>query len=84
MKDGATEEKSLGKDSLSKKADTKAGALFCPVCCVEYVEVEFDLEVDGEVLHSVKALRCPACEEERFTPEQYDSITKRISELYKP
>jgi YgiT-type zinc finger domain-containing protein len=46
---------------------------------VEYVEVEFDFEVDGVILHNVKALRCPACEEEVFTPEQYEAIRKRIS-----
>lgn len=56
----------------------RAGALLCPTCCVEYVEVEFDFEVDGAVLHNVKALRCPACEEEVFTPEQYEEIRKKI------
>jgi YgiT-type zinc finger domain-containing protein len=51
---------------------------------VEYVEVEFDFEFEGVVLHNVKALRCPACEEEVFTPEQYDAIRKRISDLTEP
>jgi hypothetical protein len=71
----------LEKNSQSKEAGTKAGALLCPVCCVEYVEVEFDLEVDGVVLRNVKALRCPACEEERFTPEQFEAVRKKISDL---
>jgi YgiT-type zinc finger domain-containing protein len=53
--------------------------LLCPTCCVEYVEVEFDLEVGGVILHNVSALRCPACEEEVFTPQQYEEIKKRIS-----
>jgi YgiT-type zinc finger domain-containing protein len=46
---------------------------------VEYVEVEFDLEVDGLILHNVKALRCPSCEEEAFTPEQCDAIRKVVN-----
>ena len=49
------------------------------MCCVEYVEVVFDCEVDGVLLRNVKALRCPACQEERFTPEQVEAIAKRIS-----
>jgi hypothetical protein len=28
-------------------------------------------------LHNVKALRCPACQEEVFTPEQIEAIRKR-------
>ena len=71
-------QKNLEKNSPNKPNGTKANALLCPTCCVEYVEVEFDLEVDGVVLHNVKALRCPACEEV-FTPEQYEAIRKRIS-----
>ena len=67
----------MEKNSPKKTACTKAGALLCPVCCVEYEEVEFDFEVDGVVLHNVKALRCPSCQEERFTPEQTEAITKR-------
>jgi len=57
----------------------KASALLCPTCCVEYVEVEFDFELEGVILQNVKGLRCPACEEEVFTPEQYEAIRKRIS-----
>lgn len=72
-------QRSLEKNSPNKPSGTKANALLCPVCCVEYVEVEFDFEVDGVVLHNVKALRCPVCEEEVFTPEQYEAIRKRIS-----
>jgi len=45
---------------------------------VEFVEVVFDFEVDGVVLHNVKALRCPACEEEVFTPEQQEVIREKI------
>ena len=73
-------QKSLEKNSPSKSKGTKAGALLCPSCCVEYVEVEFDLEVDGVILHNVKALRCPECEEELFTPEQHEAIKKKIDE----
>jgi YgiT-type zinc finger domain-containing protein len=51
---------------------------------VEYVEVEFDFEVEGAVLRNVKALRCPQCEEEVFTPEQIAAIRKRTSALDEP
>jgi len=56
---------------------TKANALLCPTCCIEYLEVEFDLEVDGLILHKVKALRCPVCKEEVFTPWQIEAIKRR-------
>jgi hypothetical protein len=68
----------LAKNSPSKQGDAKAGALLCPNCCVEYVEVQFDFEVDGVVLHDVKALRCPRCEEEVFSPQQQEEVQKRI------
>lgn len=74
----------LDKNSLSKDGGIKANALLCPSCCVEYVEVEFDFEVDDTVLHNVKALRCPECEEEVFTPEQVEEIRKRICETAEP
>jgi hypothetical protein len=70
-------QKSLEKNSANKPNGTMANALLCPSCCVEYVEVEFDLEVDGVVLHDVKALKCPACEEEVFTPQQVEAIKKK-------
>jgi YgiT-type zinc finger domain-containing protein len=57
----------------------KANAVICPTCCVEYVEVEFDLDVDGTILHDVKALRCPACKEEIFTPQQCEEIRKKVN-----
>jgi hypothetical protein len=50
---------------------------------VEYVEVEFDAEFDGVILHNVKALKCPSCKEEVFTDEQQDIINKRISDATK-
>jgi len=56
----------------------KAGALMCPTCCVELLEVEVDFEEGGNVLHNVKVLRCPICEEELFTPEQQKEIIERI------
>jgi hypothetical protein len=71
-------QKNLEKNSPNKPNVMKAGALLCPTCCVEYVEVEFDFEVDGVMLHNVKALRCPECEEELFTPQQVEAIKKRI------
>ena len=74
----------LDRNSPSKSRGTKANALLCPVCCVEFVEVKIDLEVDGVVLENVDALRCPACCEERFTPEQLAAITKRVSNAAEP
>lgn len=71
--------KSLIKNSSEKKNDIKAEALLCPTCCVEYVEVEFDFEVDGTILQNIKALQCPSCEQEVFTPQQMEEIRKRIS-----
>jgi hypothetical protein len=71
----------LEKNSPNKPVSVKANALLCPVCCVEYVEVTIDLEVDGEILNNVKALKCPACEEELFTPQQIEAIRKQISGL---
>jgi hypothetical protein len=69
----------LEKNSPNKQANNKAGALLCRTCCVEYIEIEFDFEYDGIILHNVKALRCPACKEEAFTLEQYEEIKKKIS-----
>jgi hypothetical protein len=57
---------------------TKANAMLCPFCCVEYLEVEFDLEVDGEVLRDVKALRCPNCQDEQFAPQQIEEIHEAL------
>jgi YgiT-type zinc finger domain-containing protein len=68
----------LEKNSPSKQNSLEANALLCPVCCVEYVEIEIDFEVDGVILHNVKALKCPACEEELFTPQQIETIKKQI------
>ncbi len=74
-------QKNLEKNSPNKSKVTKAGAILCPTCCVEFVEVEFDFEVDDIIMHNVKALRCPSCGEELFTSEQYETIKKRIDEF---
>lgn len=48
------------------------------MCCVEFQEIEVDIELDGKFLSNVKILRCPICEEEVFTPEQYkEAISKK-------
>lgn len=77
-------QKSLAKNSLNKLKGTKAGALLCPSCCIEYVEIEFDMEVDGIILYNVKALKCPECEEELFTPQQHEVIKKKIDDSTEP
>ena len=56
----------------------KAGALMCPVCCVELIEIEVDFDVDGAILHDVKVLSCPTCQEEQFTPQQLEAIEARL------
>ena len=66
-------------DSETENAQSlKAGALLCPVCCVEYIEVQIDLDIDGFVLENVEALRCPICQEEQFTRQQQETIEKRL------
>jgi hypothetical protein len=67
----------------SPNRHTKANALLCPSCCVEYVEIEFDFEVDGLILRDVKGLQCPTCGEEQFTSKQVEDIGKRLSDLIK-
>jgi hypothetical protein len=62
----------------------KAGALLCPVCCVEFIEVEIDLEVEGALLQDVTALRCPVCQEEQFTPAQLEAIEERLRSKIEP
>jgi len=56
----------------------------CPKCDVEYVEVEVDFEYGDVILRKVKALRCPVCKEELFTPEQYGVIRARIRSVAQP
>ncbi|HTY75173.1 MAG TPA: hypothetical protein VMD05_06375 [Candidatus Nanoarchaeia archaeon] len=57
----------------------KAGALLCPVCCVQLIEVEENFELDGTVFQNVKLLKCPVCQEEQFTQEQQKAIEKKLS-----
>jgi len=71
----------LEKKSPSKPKGTKANALLCPTCCVEYDEIEFDFADDGFILDDVKALKCPCCKEEVFTPQQIEAIKKRIADF---
>ncbi len=62
--------KLTGKNDSSSGTTVKAGALMCPMCCVEYIEVKVDFEYDNVVLHDIAILRCPVCHEELFSPEQ--------------
>jgi hypothetical protein len=71
----------LIKDSKNEETGMKANALLCPYCCVEYEEVNFDFEVYGIILQNVKALKCPSCNDEVFTPRQIEKIMKRASLL---
>lgn len=74
----------MAKNSPNNSKSVKANALLCPTCCVEYAEVEFDLEVDGVILHNVKALQCPSCKQELFTPEQQEQIRRGVNDSTKP
>jgi len=68
------------KSQQNKQRDENlsAGALLCPICCVEYVEIEIDFEMDNRLLRNVKALKCPVCQDEQFTLEQREAIEARI------
>ena len=64
---------------VGKQSETvKAGALLCPVCCVEYINFEVDFEVEGTIFRNIKVLRCPVCQDEQFTPEQQEVFEKQI------
>lgn len=56
----------------------------CPRCDTDYVEVEVDFEYGNIILRNVKALRCPKCRQELFTPEQYRDIRERICSIAQP
>jgi hypothetical protein len=56
----------------------KAGALLCPICCVEYIKLIVDFEVDGTILKNIELLKCPICQDEQFTPEQQEAFEKQI------
>lgn len=56
----------------------------CPKCKTEYIEVEVDFEYGDVILRNVKALKCPRCGEELFTPEQYRIIRERIRSVAQP
>src|SRR3990170_7299018 len=56
----------------------------CPKCSSEYEEVTVDYEYGGIVIRNVKALRCPSCKQELFTPEQYDAIHDRLRCVLQP
>ena len=56
----------------------------CPKCDAGYVEVEVDFEYGDVILRKAKALRCPICKEELFTPEQYGAIRARIRSVAPP
>ena len=50
---------------------------------MEYVEIEFDFEVEGLILRGIKGLQCPICRVEQFTSKQVEDIEKRLSDLLK-
>ncbi|MDT8782085.1 MAG: hypothetical protein IAX22_05495 [Candidatus Bathyarchaeota archaeon] len=68
----------MERNSRKTMKNTKAGAVLCPVCCVECIKVRFDCEIDGIEIQDVEALRCPKCEEEKFSPEQIEKIIEKI------
>ena len=68
----------MNHHETENEAVLKAGALMCPVCCVEFIEIEVDFEIDGAVLRNIKVLRCPICQEEHFTPDLLETIEGRF------
>ncbi len=48
---------------------------------MEYVEVEVDFDFEGIVLHDVKVLRCPVCQDEQITPGQLEAVKKKLRHL---
>ena len=56
----------------------------CSKCDAKYEEVTVDYEYSGIVIRNVKALRCPGCKQELFTPEQYDAIRDRLRGIFQP
>lgn len=69
------------KSSPINEPALKAGALLCPVCCVELIKAQADFDVDGEVLHDVKILRCPVCQDERLSQQQCSAVDEKIAAL---
>jgi YgiT-type zinc finger domain-containing protein len=67
-----------------REGEVKCEMSKCPKCEAEYVEVEVDFEYGDVILRKVKALRCPVCKEELFTPEQYSVIRARIHRAAQP
>jgi hypothetical protein len=65
---------------LNQEETIKAGALLCPVCCIAYIEMEADFEIDGTIIHNVKVLHCPICQDEQLAPQQQQEIEKKLQE----
>jgi len=65
----------------NREPDLKAGALLCPICCVELIEAEADFDVDGAILRKVKILRCPICQEEQLSQQQCKAVEERLAIL---
>jgi len=56
----------------------------CQKCNIKCEEVIIDYEYKGIILRNVKALRCPKCNEELFTLEQYEAIRQRLRNVIQP
>jgi hypothetical protein len=60
----------MPQNAKSKRTNSlPAGALLCPICCVELETIEVDVEWEDKVLRNVKILRCPICKEEMIAPD---------------
>ncbi len=55
----------------------------CPKCKTKYVETTVDFEYGDTILRNVKALKCPKCKEELFTPEQYSLIRECVKSEFR-
>jgi uncharacterized Zn finger protein (UPF0148 family) len=71
----------LTPNRISQEPSLKAGALLCPVCCVELVETEADFDVDGTILRNIKILSCPICQEEQLSEHQRKAVEEILETL---
>jgi hypothetical protein len=66
------------KPQPPRQPTLKAGAPICPICLVELLEAEVDVEINGTILRKLKVLRCPICLEEQFTEQQQKALEQQL------
>jgi len=71
-------------NSVDNNHQRKMKMSICQKCNIKCEEVIIDYEYKGIILRNVKALRCPKCNEELFTLEQYEAIRQRLRNVIQP